>query len=84
MKMKLWKNNRIDQEYELENKVIIGQFVGSKYYQNVLLGMNLDRCLRGFICSDDGLKSVFEEGDYDILLKELLEVLRKRKDWNEI
>lgn len=63
--MKLWKENKIDQEYELSHKEIIEGFKKSSYYKRYKNpdDIDLDYALRLYITSKDGLNSIF--GKYD-------------------
>lgn len=62
--MKLWKDNRRDQEWELSADEIAERFWKSKIARELLeYGMQLDRALRGFIAGD--LSSVWDESEYD-------------------
>ncbi len=70
--MKLWKENKISKEYELDNESILKQFSTSPYDNYEKYG-HLDRRLRLFITSKDGLNSVFEEGEeYENLFTEAI------------
>lgn len=67
--MKLCKNNRVDQEYELTPEEIAAKFW--EWNGGDPIG-NLDRVLRCFITaneSEGGLSSVFDNGpEYDAVL----------------
>lgn len=67
--MKLWKDNKSNQEYEIPEKEIIDKFLKSDFYKEELpLGIRLMR----FIVDKNGLNSVFETKDFHKLLDELL------------
>ena len=61
--MKLWKDNRTDQEWELPNEEIITRFKKSYHWKNRTNYRGYDMALRHFISDrlNDGLNSVFEE-----------------------
>jgi hypothetical protein len=79
--MKLWKNNRLDAEWELDNKEIAKRFLESSY--NNSENYNLVRGLVEFISDKDGLSSSWEwdkkkgsvEGNKDML--EILDIIEK-------
>ena len=82
--MKFWKNNRIDNEFELSFEEVLKRFKESKYYQdylNIELPHPLVLLLINFITGKDGLSSVFEREEfdklYDYIYKELEEVEKK-------
>ena len=64
MKIKLWKDNLIKNEYEMEVEEIIKHFMKSKYEEYY----NVDRWLPVFINCD--LHSTFDIKDFDLLKKE--------------
>jgi len=69
--MKLWRENRLDQEWELSEDEILARFIKSEHFNYYQKGWTLDRALRAFITaleSEGGLNSVFEEDEYNILL----------------
>ena len=55
--MKLWKENRIDKEWELSNKEIADRFLRSKYS---LRPFHTERALVDFITAKDGLNSIWD------------------------
>lgn len=65
--MKLWKENRTDQQWELSMEEIAEQFASSQYSPHVIKHWRLERCLRAFLTAPDGLNSVFDEEDFDEL-----------------
>ena len=65
--MKFWKNNRLDEEFEIHPSEVLDKFLESEHYKNWLEGCNFDRCLRGFLTDKDGLSSTFENEDYEKL-----------------
>lgn len=67
--MKLWKNNMIDQEWELSNEEIIKKFVESTQYQDFKEGVHLRTALSMFISSKSGLSSVFEIDEFNVLIE---------------
>jgi len=77
--MKLWKENRINQEWELSNKEIAHKFLLSKYS----LRMYREKALVEFITAKDGLNSVWDwnkekgsiMGSKDML--EILDIIEK-------
>jgi len=75
-KMKLWKDNMIDQEWELSNEEIVKRFKQSKHYQSFKEGMHLRTALSIFISSKSGLSSVFEIDEFEALT----EVFMARED----
>lgn len=66
-KIKLWKENRIDKEYELEYIEILKGFAKSHYFKSFQEGFNFDRALRGYITDPQYLNSSFENDDYEKL-----------------
>ncbi len=83
--MKLWKGNRISQEWELSNKEIAKQFLKSKYARSEHFTAT-DLVL--FISSKDGLNSSWDweqtkgsiEGSKDML--EILDIIDKTQEAN--
>ncbi len=81
--MKLWKENKINQEWKLSNKEIAKQFLKSKYARSEHFTAT-DLVL--FISSNDGLNSVWDwernkgsvNGSKDIL--EILDIIDKTKE----
>ena len=64
-KVKLWKENRTDQEYEIDLQDLSEQFLKSDIWKECKKDWPLQRMLRAFICSNNtGLNSSFEEQDY--------------------
>jgi len=72
--VKLWKDNRIDGEWELSEQEVADRFLASRWAQESWAqGWPLDRALRAFLTAgpeDEGLASVWDEGeggttDYD-------------------
>lgn len=64
--VKLWKDNRIDGEWELCLSEIADRFMASPYNSDdYKLSWPLQRTIRAFITSSDGLSSVFDEADYE-------------------
>jgi hypothetical protein len=64
--IKLWRENRVDQEWELSFEEVLNRFRVSEFFG---LEEWLDRRLRAFITDQKGLNSVFEEADYQKLLE---------------
>ena len=64
MTIKLWKDNLLKNEYEMEVSDIIRRFKTSKYYEYY----NIDRWLSVYIM--DELKSSFDVKDFELLRKE--------------
>lgn len=65
---KLWKENRVDQEWELGVAEIATRFLASPYNTPTYLNhWPLERIVRAFLTSKDGLDSVFEESDYEAI-----------------
>lgn len=74
--MKLWKNNRVDQEWELADEEIIRRFKASEYAK---ADMGTDRALRLFLTGSEergGLASVFVEKEFTPLVRRLVKVRR--------
>lgn len=81
--MKLWKNNKLNEEYELPFVVIYQGFKKSKFYDWVVKGFwQMDRALRGYLTAGEpeGLQSTFEEDDYEDLFDYVIE----QEDKNEM
>jgi hypothetical protein len=80
--VKLWKENRLNQEWELSNKEIAEKFMASDFYKNRYEKYNsTDRALIWFISDKDGLNSTWEfdekkgsiDGSPDVL--EILDII---------
>ncbi len=67
--MKLWRENRINQQYMLENNDIIKRYKKSKFY-NHERGNHWG--LSVFISSPIGLNSSFEPSDFEVLFEDYL------------
>ena len=69
--MKLWKENRIDKEWELSNEQIIAQFKDSYHWKNKDNYRSYDTAFRCFITDNknNGLNSVFEENEIQDLFE---------------
>ncbi len=73
--VKMWRDNMVANEYEIELSEIVEKFVASPYYATKYLhSWPLQRIIRAFITSSDGLSSVFNEADYE----RIHEAIRKR------
>jgi hypothetical protein len=59
--MKLYRENRIDGEWDIPNDVIAEKFW--QRYPDGEVGMQLDRALRGFIGDPEGLNSSWNPDD---------------------
>lgn len=55
--MKLWKDNRLDQVWELSNEEVIEKFKQSPQYQSFKEGCPLRRAMSSFISSKNGLSN---------------------------
>lgn len=81
-KMKLWKENRLDQEHELANKEIAKQFLGSIYGKKPYEFGGIATALVYFIGDKTGLNSSWEwneekgsiNGSKDML--EIIDIVR--------
>ena len=73
--MKMWKENKLDQEWEMDNDDIAIKFWLSKPYRELVASCwPLDRAIRAFLTDPkDGLNSVFDEKEYE----ELYDVVRE-------
>lgn len=67
--IKLWRENRLDQEWQITTQDLAKGFIESEYHKRYLDGMLLERCIRGYVTASDGLNSVFEEKDFDEIFK---------------
>ena len=70
MKIKLWKGNRLDREYEIRHDELYDKFISDSYFHNWKHGQtkyNLYHSLIMFITCPDGLNSVFESEDFEKL-----------------
>lgn len=75
--MKLWKENKVAQEYEMDNAEIANRFMQSQYYfeDEYVQYYGIGRALAFFISAKDGLNSIWEwdknkgsiEGSPDVL-----------------
>ena len=83
-KMKLWKENKISQEWELSNQEIAKQFLKSRYYD--FPNRSIDMSLVNFISSKDGLNSSWDwdskkgsiDGSKDMI--EILDIIHNLKE----
>jgi len=82
--MKLWKENKNDKQWELDNREIAKQFLKSKYAElDYLNYYGIGRALTSFICASDGLNSVWDwdekkgsiDGSPDVL--EIIKICRE-------
>jgi len=79
--MKLWKENDINKEWDLENEEIVRRFLSSSFAKE-RTNFGITYCLINFITSVYGLNSVYEfdeekgsiDGSEDIL--EMINLLR--------
>lgn len=62
--MRFWKNNRVDQEIDVNIDDIYAAYIGSPQYENWKAGANFDRGFRIFLTEKYG---TFENKDYDKL-----------------
>lgn len=78
--MKLWKDNRIDQEWELVEEEIADRFLASKWADAEAWPWPLDRRLRAFMTEkDDGLSSVWtDEAAYERVVGIILDTADRR------
>lgn len=82
--MKLWKGNRTDQEYELANKEVAKQFLGSIYGKKPYEFGGIAEALVLFISDKTGLNSTWEwnqekgsvNGSKDML--EIIDIVRPK------
>lgn len=77
-KMKLWKGNRVDQEYELTPEEIINKFFESQEWRDWKTGntySSIYYLFRIFVGSRTGLNSVMEQKD----LMKIEAMIRKDK-----
>ena len=68
VQIKLWKDNKRDQEWTLEAEELAKRFWEWDAKEKVTEGWPLDRCIRAFITgrkAEDGLQSVFDEDQYN-------------------
>jgi hypothetical protein len=75
--MKLWKENKLNQEWEKPNEEIANEFIKSKFNNET---RPTDSQLRLFVTARDGLNSVFEEDEYQELYELVLKLLKKREE----
>lgn len=68
--MRLWRNNRIDGEYEMAETDIAAAYFDSEY---ATIPWPLDRKVRAFMTATDGLSSVWlDEGSYERVIDAIL------------
>lgn len=67
--MKLWKENRTDQEWEMSPETITDEFIVSKWHELYKQGWPIERAISGFITDKDGLNSVCDTEDFQKLIK---------------
>ena len=79
--IKLFKDNKLDKEYELTFKEILDGFSNTRYYNAVINGHNtLSQGLSMYMASSDGLNSSFDvNNDHEALLEYVL----KNMDWQK-
>lgn len=70
--MKLWKDNRLDQEHEIPNEDVAAGYLASDYAK---VAMPLERMLNLYIANPDGLSSTWgdphnaeDRHDFDAVL----------------
>jgi hypothetical protein len=57
--VKLWRENRVEGEWEISPEEVAKGFWKSPDGESAQKGVNLERCLLGYIGSDEGLHSTF-------------------------
>ena len=67
--IKLWRNNRLDQEFEMDVKDIVHAFFISTYAGPDYEGWQLERSVRVFLGSPDGLSATVLEPDIDQIVQ---------------
>lgn len=76
--MKFWKDNKLNQEWEIHPEEILDKFLDSIYFKQWQEGYPIDRELPAFLCSKDGLSSVYEQEDYEKLREYVLRNYKSR------
>ncbi len=70
---RLWKDNRIDQEYSVDRDDLAAQFdawLGMKGIEYVNY-YNTERLIRFFLTDKEGMSSVFDESDFPAFVEDL-------------
>ena len=76
--MRLWKGNKVDQQYEMSDEEIYAAFRASRYFE-LLLYYPTRRVLAMFISApEDGLNSAWEEAEFEQLVRYTDSKLRER------
>ena len=76
MSIKLWKDNKLDQEHEIEIDEIAKRFWEWDAKEGASQIWTLERCIRVFITDKEengGLQSVFDEDDYQDIYAAILD-----------
>jgi len=73
--MKLWKENKLNQEWEMSFEKIIEEFKRWDFTYELRDLQPIDLRLRIFLTDKKGLNSAFEEEDFD----KLFEIIEKEK-----
>ncbi len=68
MKITLWRENKANQAWEIEATELVKKFKKSRYY-SLRNSQGKEFALRLFICSKDGLNSVWEEKDFQNIIQ---------------
>jgi hypothetical protein len=66
--MRLWKGNKVDQQYEMSDAEIFATLKASRYFE-LLLYYPTRRVLAMFISAPDGLNSTWEEAEFERLVR---------------
>lgn len=76
--MRFWRNNRLDEEFEMAPERVVGLFEQSPWWS---LESSLDRSLRSFLTDPTGpISAVWDnEDDYNELLRRVREAAQRRQ-----
>jgi hypothetical protein len=70
---KLWKDNRLDQEFEVDADTLSTRF--AEWLESKGVGYvnyyNTERLVRFFLTAKDGMSSVFEEAEFPSIMKSI-------------
>lgn len=77
--LKIWKENRLDQEETLSFQEVIKKFKNSEYWGNyIFTSMSLEEALTLFMASKNGLNCTYEKEEFQELLSFLKLKIKKQ------
>lgn len=77
--LKIWKENRLDQEETLSFQEVIKKFKNSEYWENyIFTSMSLEEALTLLMASKNGLNCTYEKEEFQELLSFLKLKIKKQ------